>query len=92
MNVTPELLQTVCSALANGNATRPGVDRELREAFPGIPFTVCDDNDVPSRLKPLVEGEGFALYGVNVSDHCAAMTSNIDASNGLAIALKDDET
>jgi len=88
--ITPELLATVSAALANGNARRPGVDRELREAFPGIPFTVCDDDDIPSRLKPLAEGEGFALYGVNTCGHCAALTADIESSGGLTIGLRDE--
>jgi hypothetical protein len=89
--MTEDFLATVCAALANGNALRPGIDRELREAFPGTPFTVCSDNDIPSRLKPLTQGEGFALYGVNTSDHCAALTGDIESATGLAIAITDDE-
>lgn len=89
--MTPELLQLVCRALAEGNARRPGIDRELREAFPGVTFSLCDDNDIPSRLTPLVTGEGFALYGISSSGHCAALTSNLESASGLAIALTDDE-
>ncbi len=92
MAITPELLNIVCAALANGKALQPRVDREMREVFPGVPFTLCQDNDVPSRLKPLIEGEGFYLYGVNTGEHCVALTGNIESATGLAIALIDDET
>ena len=85
--MTPELIQQVCSALADGNARRPGVDRELREAFPGLAFSVCDDNDIPSRIRPLTTGEDFALYGIDTGGHCAALTSDIESAGGLAIAL-----
>lgn len=91
MNVTPELLGSICAVLGNGNAARPGIDQELRDTYPGIPFTLFDDNDVPSRLKPLAQGDGFVLYGVSTSDHCAQLTSDIESSNGLAIALTDDD-
>lgn len=91
MSLTPELLDTVCHALANGNAQRPGIDSALREAFPGIVFTVCDDNDIPSRLKPVATGEGFALYAVNTGGHCAQLTSNIEGAGGLTIGLIDDD-
>jgi hypothetical protein len=91
MTITPDFLNTVCAALANGNALRPEVAAELREAFPGTPFTLCDDGDIPSRLKPLAEGEGFALYGVNTCGHCATLTSDIDAADGLTIGLRDDD-
>lgn len=91
MTITPELLDTVCATLANGAAQQPQIDRKMRETFPGIPFTLCMDDDVPSRLKPLIRGEGFYLYGVNTCDHCAALTGDIDSATGLAIALTDDE-
>jgi hypothetical protein len=91
MSVTPALLATVSAALANGNAQRPGVDVALRETFPGLVFTLCNDNDIPSRLKPVAEGEGFALYAINTSSHCAALTANLEGAGGLAIALIDDE-
>lgn len=91
MGITQEFLATVSTALENGNVLRPGIDMELREAFPGIPFTLCNDNDIPSRLKPLAQGNGFALYGINTGGHCAALTANMEATAGLAIALVDDE-
>ncbi|MDO6388070.1 MULTISPECIES: DUF6129 family protein [Uliginosibacterium] len=91
MSLTPEFLDTVCHALANGNARRPGVDAELREAFPGLVFKVCDDNDIPSRLKPVAEGEGFALYAINTGEHCAALTAQLEGAGGLAIGLLNDE-
>lgn len=89
--ISAELLKTVCTALADGNAQRPGVDQALREAFPGVAFSLCSDNDIPSRLAPLATGEGFALYGINTSGHCAALTADIDSSSGLAVALTDED-
>lgn len=87
--ITPELLQLVCRALENGNAQRPGIDRELRDAFPGTAFSVCNDNDIPSRIKPLISSEDFALYGIDTAGHCAALTSDMESAAGLAIALID---
>jgi hypothetical protein len=91
MNVTPELVSTVCEILAQETALKPGIDKELRASYPGIPFTVCHDDDIPSRLKPLARGKGFALYGVSVGEHCASLTGSLDCTNGLTIALTDDE-
>lgn len=91
MSLTPEFIEKISTALANGNAQRPGIDSELREAFPGILFTVCDDNDIPSRLKPVATGEGFALYAVNTGGHCAQLTSHIEGAGGLTIGLIGDD-
>lgn len=88
--ITPEFLQTVCTTLAGGNVHRPEVEQALREAFPGTLFRVCDDNDIPSRIKPLASGDGFMLYGINTESHCAALTSSPEMASGLAIALTDE--
>lgn len=89
--ITQDFLKQVCGALAHGKMHEPGVDAALREAFPGIPFTLCSDNDIPSRLQPMARGEGFALYGINTGGHCAALTSAADCATGIAIALTDDD-
>lgn len=89
--VTPELLSLVCGALANGNAHRPDVEAALRQAFPGHHFSLCFDNDIPSRLQPLATGEGFALYGISTAGHCAALTPNMETATGLAVALIEDD-
>lgn len=87
--MTPELIQQVCTALADGNARRAGIERELRAAFPGLAFSVCDDNDIPSRIRPLAMRDDFALYGIDTGGHCAALTTDIESAGGLAIALID---
>lgn len=91
MSLNPAFIEQLCTALGNGNAARPGIDAELRDAFPGVLFSVCSDNDIPSRIKPIANGEGFALYGINTSDHCAALTTQLEAAGGIAIALVDDD-
>lgn len=91
MSLSPDFIAHICTVLGNGGAARPDVDIALREAFPGIPFSVCSDNDIPSRIKPIACGEGFALYGINTSDHCAALTTDLDTAGGIAIALIDDD-
>ena len=89
--ITAELLSQLTTALAEGNARRPGVAQALREAYPGISFSVCDDNDIPSRVTPLAQGEGFALYGLGSNGHCATLTNSLEAARGLVIALIDDD-
>lgn len=91
MSLSPTFIAQLCTALGNGNAARPDVEAGLREAFPGVLFSVCSDNDIPSRIKPIARGEGFALYGIHTSDHCAALTSQLEAAAGIAIALVEDD-
>lgn len=88
--ISAELLDDVSRILARQPALA-GVDAELRLAFPGVMFTLCNDNDIPSRQKPLRLGKGFALYGINTSGHCATLAADLDSAGGLAVALIDDE-
>lgn len=90
MSVDAELLARVRHALADGNARRPDLARRLRDVFPAVSFCVCDDDDVPARLSPLAEGEGFALYGIHTGGHCASLTGNLEHAGGIAVALRDD--
>lgn len=91
MSLSAELLDSVCQALAGGKAQQPDIDRAMRRAFPGIPFSLCFDSDIPSRLKPLASGEGFALYGLNTSQHCAALTGQMESADGIVIGLLDED-
>lgn len=91
MSVNAALLDSVCHALTAGLLQRADMERQLRAAHPGVPFSMCSDNDIPSRLKPLATGEGFALYGLNTSEHCAALTSQLDAADGIVIGIVDND-
>ena len=89
--ITRELLGLLSAALADGKAARPGIDQAMRDAFPGVTFSRCDDNDIPSRLAPLASGEGFALYGIAGGAHCATLTADPESACGLVIAVVNDE-
>lgn len=89
--ITDELLHSVLRMLADGNAQRPRIDLALREAFPGVMFSVCSDNDIPSRIRPLASGAGFALYGISTGGHCATLVADVDSADGLTVALIDDD-
>lgn len=85
--LTPEFIDEVVASLARGRAWEPDVATTLRAAYPGYHFAVAFDNDIPSRLRPLAEGDGFNLYGISTSDHCAALTPLQEAASGMLVAL-----
>jgi len=89
--IAPELITDVERLLAAGAADHARVAQALRAAFPGVMFSVCNDNDIPSRIKPLGGGAGFALYGIDAGSHCATLVSSADAASGLAVALIDED-
>ena len=63
----------------------------LRREWPGVHFTFCSEDDVPARLNPVLEGQGFNLYLVNNADHCVAFTSQLEAATGIVLATVSED-
>jgi hypothetical protein len=75
--------------LADG-VERQGLDEaavaSLRAAYPGLHFTLCDDEDVPARLVPAAERPGFNVYLVDAGEHCVKFTTEPAQASGLVFA------
>ena len=63
----------------------------LRETFPGIHFSVCSDDDVPSRLSPAAEGPVCRLYYVDSRSHCLCFAAEATEASGLLVAMLDKD-
>lgn len=63
----------------------------LRDAFPGVHFTVCSDDDMPARLRSVAGNAFCRLYYVDGSEHCLKLTTDAEAATGLVVALCDEE-
>ena len=72
------------TAIADAAAALPTLDdaglERLRTGWPGLHLTLCSDNDVPSRLPPVLERPGFNLYLVNGSGVVSASALTNPAS------------
>ena len=87
--INTEQLQAVTSWIEQkgGNVT---MQSELRGEFPDLHFTFCSDDDVMSD-SPVSSCLGFNLYLVDGSNHCLALTGDMDAASGLVVAEIEDE-
>lgn len=83
--ISPEILAGVAELAARDGVSEATVAR-LRQAWPGVHFTCCSEDDVPARLKPVAEGPGFGLYLVSNAEHCVAFTDHLQAASGLVLA------
>lgn len=83
-------LNTVASRAAELDLSEANL-AHLRREWPGIHFTFCDEDDVPARLSPFLEGQGFNLYLVNNADHCVAFTSQLEAATGIVLATVSED-
>lgn len=64
---------------------------ELRRAWPAIHFTYCSEDEVPARLSPYAEGEGFDLFLVSNAEHCVAFTGDPAAATGVVLAERSED-
>lgn len=63
----------------------------LRQAWPGVHFTWCSEDDIPARLSPTAEGKDFGIYLVSGAEHCVAFTDQLEAATGLVLAARSEE-
>lgn len=58
---------------------------QLRDAFPGVHFSYCLDDDVVN-VEAAVQGRAFNLYLIDGRDHCLRLTTDAAAATGLLVA------
>ena len=90
MPLDAETLAAVAARATELDLGEAGVSH-LRREWPGVHFTFCDEDDVPARLNPVLEGQGFNLYLVNNADHCVAFTGDLEIATGIVLAVRDPD-
>ncbi|MCK9258286.1 MAG: DUF6129 family protein [Azoarcus sp.] len=58
----------------------------LRKEWPGLRFVACSEDDIPARLSPAYEADGFNLYLVGGGEHCLALSQDAESAIGLVVA------
>ena len=58
---------------------------ELRQAFPGVHFSVCRDDDMPARMSPAAQNALCCLYYVT----SLSLSTDAESASGLVVALVD---
>lgn len=83
------LLERV-AACYGGSRHDPAALTRLRNTFPGVRFTHCNDDEI-GRAKPVLECDGFNLYLVG-GEHCLSLTNGFTDAKGIVVAdVYDDE-
>ena len=84
--ISSHLLVSVAAAV-----TPDANEAELRRQFPGVPITVCNDDDIPARLTAALETSCARFYSLNAGDHCAKLSNDADSASGIVIGLFGDD-
>lgn len=88
--IAPDTLAKVTEQVSAVGLTE-AIIADLRRAWPGVSFTYCSEDDIPARLKPVAEGEGFGVYLVSGAEHCVAFTDHLEAATGLVLAIQSED-
>ncbi len=85
--ISGELLQQVLEVVGQEAALSDELlGRALRTQFSGVHFSLCSDDDMPSRVPFAAENSVCRLYYVSSRDHCLSLSNDADAATGLAVA------
>ncbi|HEY0719875.1 MAG TPA: DUF6129 family protein [Gammaproteobacteria bacterium] len=87
--INTALVQQIADCYAS-NRNDPAVLSSLRDGFPQVRFTHCNDDEL-GHAKPILECEGFNLYLMG-GEHCLSIISDFTDAKGIVVAdVYDDE-
>lgn len=89
--IVPETLDQIANAAASLGEFNEDALASLKQIWPNLRFTLCNDDDMPARLSPALQRERFNLYLVGGGEHCLSLTSDPLHAIGVVLASVDGE-
>jgi Family of unknown function (DUF6129) len=90
--IVPETLDQIASVAASLGELNDQAMASLKQAWPDLRFTFCNDDDMPARLPPALKREAFNLYLINGGEHCLSLTDDPLHAIGVVLASVDKES
>jgi hypothetical protein len=88
--ILAETLERIASTAASMNVLNEESLLVLRQSWPELRFTLCNDDDMPARLPAALKRDRFNLYLVNGSEHCLSLTDDPQHAIGVVVAEVDE--
>lgn len=88
--IVVETLEQIASSAAALGELSEGALSVLKDAWPELRFTFCNDDDMPARLPPALRHDKFNLYLVG-GEHCLSLTRDLEQAIGVVLAQVDEE-
>jgi hypothetical protein len=82
--ITQEQLDQI-GRLVNSREMAETLLEPLRERFPELHFTYCQDDDVIA-ASPVYEEASYNLYLIDSSSHCLCFTQDMAVATGVVVA------
>lgn len=89
--IAADTLENIANAAAALGALDDAALLTLRQTWPDLRFTLCNDDDMPARLPATLRRERFNLYLVGGGEHCLSLTDDPLQAIGVVLAEVDEE-
>ena len=89
--IVQETLEKIANAAVSLGELNEHALASLKNTWPDLRFTFCNDDDMPARLPPALQNGRFNLYLVGGSEHCLSLTRNMEQAIGVVLAQVDEE-
>ncbi|MDO8926740.1 MAG: DUF6129 family protein [Sideroxyarcus sp.] len=84
-------LQQIADAATSIGTLNDDTLESLKKSWPDLRFTFCNDDDMPARLPPALQGGKFNVYLVGGGEHCLSLTQDMEQAIGVVLAQVDEE-
>lgn len=88
--IVAETLENIANTAASFGTLNDDALITLKQTWPDLRFTLCNDDDMPARLPPALRRARFNLYLVNGSEHCLSLTDDPMQAIGVVLAELDE--
>lgn len=89
--IVAETLENIANTAAKMATLDEAALASLRQTWPDLRFTLCNDDDMPARLPAALKRERFNLYLVGGGEHCLSLTDDPMQAIGVVLAEVDEE-
>lgn len=89
--IVAETLKQIVDAASTARGLNEDLLSSLKESWPQLRFTFCNDEDMPARMPPVLRSERFNLYLLGGGEHCLSLTEDPGRAIGVVLALVDEE-
>jgi len=84
-------LQQIADKAAAIGTLNDAALESLKKDWPELRFTFCNDDDMPARLPPTLQGTKINVYLVGGGEHCLSLTQDMEQAIGVVLAQVDEE-
>lgn len=89
--IVNETLEQIANTASSLGVPNDDLLTALRNGWPDLRFTFCNDDDMPARLPPTLQCDSFNLYLVGGGEHCLSLTTDPEQAIGVVLAQVDEE-